>query len=123
MDSYGMQLSLDIHNCDIEHFNRRDLKIFFKQLCEKIDMVRGKISFWDYFWCPWERKKAPPHLNGTSVVQFIQTSSIVIHTLDDMERVYFDLFSCKDFSEDDVVEFAEEYFNGNVVHQTLIIRD
>lgn len=122
MKHYGQHLILDIHHCNIEHFNRKGLKRFYKLLCNLIDMEREKLVFWDYFWSPLAKRKAPAHLKGTSAVQFISTSTVVIHTLEDLRRVYLDVFSCKEYDAELVIGLAEAYFQGTVVNQTSIQR-
>ncbi len=118
MNSYGKELILDLHNCNPEKFNRKDIEQYFKILCdEKIDMVRCDLHWWDYEDEEQEvYDNAPVHLKGTSAVQFIQTSDIVIHTLDDLKRVYMNIFSCKDFDSDVAREFTEETFEGKTVN-------
>ena len=116
MNSYGKSISIELHGCDSTLFTRKHLKRFVKELCVEIDMVPAKLVFWDYKYWPWAKAKAAPHLKGTSLVQFIQTSSIVIHTLDDLKAVYIDLFSCGDFDSEQVVWFAENYFNGQSIN-------
>ena len=112
---YGRSISIDLHNCDSSLFKRKYLKRFVKELCVEIKMVPAKLCFWDYKYIPWLKAKAAPHLKGTSLVQFIQTSSIVIHALDDLKAVYIDLFSCGEFDDKQVVDFAKNYFNGHVI--------
>ena len=114
MKTYGKELILDLHDCNPELFNEKDLTRFFKELCELIDMQREPLHFWVYE-DPEEKAKAPPHLKGTSAVQFIQTSNITIHALDDLKAVYLNVFSCKDFESLDVMVFAKEFFGGEIV--------
>ena len=118
MNSYGKELILDLHNCNSEKFNRKDIAQYFKVLCdEKINMERCDLHWWDYEDEEQEvYDNAPAHLKGTSAVQFIQTSDIVIHTLDDLKRVYVNIFSCKDFDSDIAREFTEETFEGKTVN-------
>lgn len=122
MKSYGKELILDLHNCDNTKFTRYHINKFCKALCQEIDMVPCKMCFWDYKGYPEEYESAPDHLKGTSAVQFISTSSIVIHTLDIMKRVYLNLFSCKPFDHDLAAEFCKDYFKGEIVNQTVIER-
>ena len=122
MKTYGKELILDLHDCDPYSFTRKQLTKFFKLLCKELDMERGQLNFWDYKGYPEEKAKAPPHLKGTSAVQFISTSSIVIHTLDTMRRVYLDIFSCKEFDNEKVIRFSTMWFNGRVVKSTVIDR-
>jgi len=118
MNSYGKELILDLHNCNSEKFNRKDIAQYFKILCdEKINMERCDLHWWDYEDEEQEvYDNAPAHLKGTSAVQFIQTSDIVIHTLDDLKHVYVNIFSCKDFDSDIAREFTEETFEGKTVN-------
>ena len=37
--AYGVELILDLHECDTTRFNREDLTRFFHDLCEAIDMT------------------------------------------------------------------------------------
>ena len=119
---YGKELMLDLHNCDPDTFTRASIKIFLIGVCEKIDMVRGPLHFWDYDDMEEEKEDAPPHLKGTSAIQFIMTSNIVIHTLDDLKAVYLNVFSCKDFVPDDVIALAKEWFHGTVAKRVTEIR-
>ena len=113
MDDYGKELILDLHNCDIDRFNRRDLTSFFVLLCERINMIPEDLHFWDYEDDPKdERLTDPDHLVGTSAVQFIRTSNITIHTLDRLARVYLNIFSCKDFDEIEIINFSKWFFSG-----------
>ncbi len=123
MANYGKELILDLHNVENIHlFNRKDLKSFFIELCDLIDMERCDLYFWDYVGEEDEYHKAPIHLRGTSAIQFISTSNITIHTLDDMKRIYFNIFSCKDFNSTVVRKFCHNYFKGKVVTSKTIKR-
>lgn len=110
--AYGMELALDLHDCDHTVFTREGLTLFFVELCKRIGMEREDLHFWDYENWPDHKAMAAPHLKGTSAVQFIKTSSIVIHTLDDLNRVYLNIFSCQEFDAADAVGFANEFFGA-----------
>ena len=113
-DNYGKELILDLHDCIPELFNEEDLTRFFVELCDLIDMQREQLNFWGYD-DPEEKAAAPPHLKGISGVQFIQTSNITIHALDDLKAVYLNIFSCKDFIPYHVMVFARKFFGGTIV--------
>ena len=121
MDHYGKELILDLHYCNVRKFNRQSLRQYFKEICILIDMQRAKLVFWDDVGVPVEEKQTLPHTTGTSAVQFILTSNITIHTLDKMERVYMNIFSCKDFDEVVAERFTVEYFAAGEVTQSLTI--
>jgi len=120
--NYGKEVILDLHNCDVKKFNRKDIEEFFIEICDLIDMQRCALHWWDDVGVPKERQETEPHLKGTSAVQFISTSDIVIHTLDLLENVYLNIFSCKDFDSNIVKDFAQKYFDGKIVSFYEIIR-
>ena len=122
MKNYGKELILDVHKCDEKLFKRKHLKVFLKEVCERIDMKRCKLCWWDDLYTPKKERETEPHLAGTSVVQFITTSNITIHTLDILKRVYLNLFSCKDFKEKEVISFVKKWFKGEVVNSKVIQR-
>ena len=122
MDHYGIELIIDLHGCSIKKFTRAGLTEYFRQLCELIDMKREDLHFWDYEGYPAEKAAAPPHLVGTTGVQFITTSSIVIHSLEILEQVFINIFTCKDFSPEFAVKFTEQYFQSTQSRTTIINR-
>lgn len=119
---YGKELILDLHECDPDTFTRKSIEKYFIELCERIDMERCKLTWWDDVGVPDEDKQTEPHLKGTSAVQFILTSSVVIHTLDLMGNVYLNIFSCKDFDHEMAGAFSEKWFGGRAVNFHLIKR-
>ena len=110
---YGYELILDLHGCDPNTFNRASIEDFFEQLCKKIKMTRCDLHFWDDVGVSPEEQQTSPHTKGTSAVQFILTSTIVIHTLDLMGSVYINIFSCKEYDKDIAEEFSKEWFKAN----------
>lgn len=122
MKDYGKELILDLHDCDVSKFNRKDLKRFFEELCEEIDMEACKLVWWDDVGVPKAERQTEPHLVGTSAIQFIKTSNITIHTLDIMKRVYLNVFSCKNFSGPKARTFCKKWFSGKVVNSQVIRR-
>lgn len=121
MTDYGKELVIDLHGCDSDMFTRAKLTTFFELLCEKIDMHRADLHFWDYE-SREERDAAPPHLAGISAVQFIETSNVTIHALYKLRAVYLNVFSCKDFNHELVIDFALGYFGGKVKNWAHIRR-
>ena len=119
--AYGKELIIDIHNCQVKKFKRKMLKIFFIELCKIIKMEREDLHFWDYNNLG-EYEKAPRHLKGISAVQFIKTSNITIHTLDDMKQVYLNIFSCKNFNKKKTIKFCRKYFKGDLAGSTEVNR-
>ena len=60
---------------------------------------------------------------GISAVQLIYTSAIVIHTNDQSREMYLDVFSCKGFSEDDVIAYLNETFAPAAVNFQILYRN
>ncbi len=110
---YGFELIIDLHGCDVSKFNRASLDGYFEKLCKAIDMQKCERYFWDDVGLPEEEKQTSPHTKGSSAVQFILTSSIVIHTLDLSESVYVNIFSCKSFDEKAAEKITKEWFVSN----------
>jgi len=85
-------------------------------------MEKGDLHFWDDVGVPEDECQTDPNTKGTSAVQFIITSSIVIHTLDLLETVHLNLFSCKAFDSHEAEEFTRVWFDGEVVNIEEITR-
>ena len=116
MNKYGMELILDLHECDIAKFTRENLDSFFKGLCEISDMTAvGKPKYW-------HETSNIPHLRGYSGIQFIKTSDIIIHTLDITRDAYINFFSCKDFDVDVVIDFIVNHFGVGHYKKQVIMR-
>ena len=109
---YGMELVADLHDCNHTLFTRLGLTEFFELFCALLDMKRGPLHFWDYKGADRMKSRAPPHLKGTTAVQFIYTSNITVHTLDDLRRVYLNVFSCREFDAHRALGFCNQYFGA-----------
>lgn len=119
---YGYELILDLHDCNPRTFNRDSLKKYFKELCHQIKMTRCELHFWDDEGVSPDEQQTSPHTKGTSAVQFILTSTIVIHTLDLLKSVYINIFSCKAFDKELAEAFSKEWFKANDVHSHFLER-
>jgi S-adenosylmethionine/arginine decarboxylase-like enzyme len=112
-ENYGVELILDLHGCDSSKFTRESISGYFERLCELIDMKREVLHFWDDVGVPDEDKQTLPHTQGTSAVQFILTSSIVIHALDQLGAIYINIFSCKAYDPKLAEQFTVEWFGAS----------
>ena len=109
---YGFELIIDLHGCDANTFNRDSLDGYFEKLCKAIDMKKCERYFWDDVGLLEEEKQTSPHTKGSSAVQFILTSSIVIHTLDLLEAVYVNIFSCKKYDKEVAEKITKKWFGA-----------
>ena len=119
---YGYELILDLHGCDTDTFDRDTVEDYFVRLCKQIRMTRCALHFWDDVGVAPKEQQTSPHTKGTSAVQFILTSTIVVHTLDLMGAVYINIFSCKEFDKDKAEAFSKEWFKAKDVHSHFIER-
>lgn len=119
---FGKELVLDLHECDPSTFTRKSIGKYLKEVCDLIDMERCEMYWWDDVGVPVEEQQTEPHLKGTSVVQFILTSNITVHTLDLLGNVYLNIFSCKDFDASAASHFSEKWFGGKIVNEQIIER-
>ncbi len=120
MKPYGYELIMDLHGCDPTRMTRDGVREYCAQVCGVIDMKREEFHIWasdekDY-------QKDPAELYGVSAVQFIRTSSLVIHTLPKMLRAYVNLFSCKWFDPMEASRFTTEYFSGTLANSKFLER-
>ncbi len=120
--SYGVELILDLHGCDVTTFNRESLDNYFETICKAIDMQRCELHFWDDVGVPPEEQQTSLQTKGTSAVQFILTSTIVIHTLVLHKAVYINIFSCKEFDKDKAEKLIKEWFGAKECRPHFIER-
>lgn len=85
-------------------------------------MKRCELHFWDDVGVPKKERQTEAHTKGTSAIQFILTSNITIHTLDELKAVYVNVFSCKDFNPFIARDFTKSWFKGEVVQVKVMIR-
>ena len=119
---YGPELILDLHGCDVSIFNRKSLRDFCRALCLEIDMEAVKFVSWDDDGLVPEDCQTEPHTKGFSAVQFILTSSIVVHTLEMTASAYINIFSCKDFDRHRAKSFTKKWFRAKKITSRLIKR-
>lgn len=121
-EHWGYSIACDCSGlaCHIDLLNSEAyLKDFIKSLLEKVDMVAWgepllmSLSCDDGF---------PEHLSGYSVVQLIHTSSLTVHINDLTKTMYLDLFSCKSFKNEDVIEVIEHYFKPQNIRVNFLTR-
>ena len=119
---YGFELIMDLHGCDVGTFKRKSLGKYFSKLCKAIDMKRCELYFWDDVGLPPEERQTSPHTKGTSAVQFILTSTIVVHTLDLLRAVYINIFSCKPFDRKIAEQLTRDWFGAKECRSHFIER-
>ncbi len=119
---YGKELILDLHDCDANKFTRLSIEQFCTEFCDLIEMERCDLHFWDDVGVAEDERQTNPKTKGTSAVQFILTSTIVIHTLDLMRTVYVNVFSCKEFDTDEATTFVVDWFDAKGCIANVVTR-
>jgi S-adenosylmethionine decarboxylase len=115
--SYGKEVIIDLYDCDREKMTEEHVVNFIQQLVKKVDMeTHGEPMVWT------NNESDEPHLRGTSAMQFITTSNVVVHTLSLTGLVLVNLFSCKPFNEHIVLDFAKEFFDTYCYDMQTIMR-
>ena len=56
------------------------------------------------------------------IVARLSRSTIVVHSLTKLRRVYINIFSCKDFDTDMARDFTINWFEANMYNDTVVIR-
>lgn len=120
--NFGKETIIDLHHCDTSLFNRDDIDRYFEGVCEIMGVERDECHFWDDVGVPEEEQQTEPHTQGTTAVQFILTSNITIHTLDQLKAVYVNAFSCSDFNAEKVVDYTQEFFDAENAEYTVLNR-
>jgi S-adenosylmethionine/arginine decarboxylase-like enzyme len=112
----GQLTIINLSECDKELVrNKRKLKEFALKLCDKIDM--------NPYGRPIIKRFGKGNLRGYTLVQLIETSSLVVH-LDEFEnKAFIDVFSCKNFDSVKTKEFAKNYFKARNVFCKTIMRE
>lgn len=119
---YGQELILDLHGCDTASFTREGISAYCAALCELIEMEPCDLHFWDDVGVPEHEEQTHPKTKGTSAVQFILTSSIVIHTLELMRVAYVNIFSCEDFDVDAATDLTARWFASTRCSRSIVMR-
>ncbi|MEI6280868.1 MAG: S-adenosylmethionine decarboxylase [bacterium] len=115
--NYGLELVIDLKNCDLSDLSKEKMGRFFVELCNYVDMVRhGEPMYWEDY-------SDIPHLNGISGIQFIETSNVVCHALPLLKAVYVNLFSCKEFEPEGTLNFCKNFWNASSDNHTVVVRE
>ncbi len=122
-EPYGKELVLDLSECDVSTFTRESIGEYFDELCFLIDMKAEDRHFWDDEGLPPEECQTNPKTCGISAVQFILTSTIVLHSLTKLRKVYINIFSCKEFNCDEARDFTIKWFVAGGCGETTVVRN
>ncbi|MBI5346823.1 MAG: S-adenosylmethionine decarboxylase [Chlamydiae bacterium] len=114
---WGMAVAVDLHGCDLNLMkDKHHIEKFLKELVPYIKMKAYGAPVIHHF-------GTDPRVAGFSAMQLIETSSITAHFANNSKAIYLDVFSCKWFKPNDVVEFCKKYFKAeSAVLNSVVFR-
>ena len=115
--SWGLHLLLDIAGCNDNITREQSIRDFVRELVERIDMVAYGEPVIQHF------ATHSYDAAGYSLVQLIETSAITGHFSDHNRDAYLDVFSCKPFEPEQVIEVVEKYFAPHSIHSLFVPRE
>jgi len=112
---WGFELRIDLGGCSLDKItSKENVAAFVKQLVQDIDMVAyGEPDIPNFG----HGDKA-----GFSLNQWISTSNITGHFVNELLEVYLNIFSCKPFDKDIATELAIKYFEAKTVQTDFKVR-
>jgi S-adenosylmethionine/arginine decarboxylase-like enzyme len=117
MQGWGKHLIIDAKHCFPARVQDPEyIRFFTKELVRQIEMV------------PFGEPQVVHFADGTdlagwTMIQLIETSSIMGHFLDISGDLYLDVFSCKDFEEQRVIDALDHFFSPDEIKHQVIMRD
>ena len=106
---------LDCSGCNDNIKDRERIYSFVKELVKRIDMIAVGEPIIEFL-LPGDPKE------GYSLMQLIVTSNICCHFVDPDHTAYLDVFSCKPFANQDVIDVFQEYFEPKNVKVNFLHR-
>ncbi len=115
MESWGLHTLIDLKGCDPETIRNEDnIHRFVETLIDEIEMV--PLSDLSLVYC----ETTDPNKYGYSFYRMIQDSHISGHLVDIDNSGYIEVFSCKDYDPEKVVDVVQVFFDPqDIVVRTL----
>jgi S-adenosylmethionine/arginine decarboxylase-like enzyme len=109
---WGTLAAIDLHGCDAVALADPDcIRAFVPALVETIGMrAHGPLEL---------ERFGNGDLEGWSAMQFIETSTIVVHADEVAGRCFVDVFSCAPFAAELASAIAVEHFGGTATVTVL----
>ena len=113
---WGKELILNARKCHSQPIsNPRIIELFLNDMVKKIDMKAYGRPLIQHF--------GEGNKSGYTAVQLIETSNITLHLCDETGDGYFNIFSCKDFSENIAQLVVQEWFKPEYIDMKVLSRD
>lgn len=113
---WGMSTSIDLRECDLLLINSKEsITQYAIELCDLIKMKRFGDPQVVYFG---EERR----VEGYTLVQLIETSSITGHFTPVDGSAYLDVFSCSLYNPHEVTSFTQEFFKAKSISARVLFR-
>ena len=117
-DYWGFHTMLDCSGCDHDKITDGDnITAFTKELVKRIDMVAYGEPIVAHF------AAHDPQKAGYSMMQLIETSNLAAHFVDRDNTMYLDVFSCKEYEINTVIDVVKEFFGATKIRINYITRN
>lgn len=115
-NAWGLATAVDIHDCNPTLVRDAEaIKRFTKELCRRLDVkMFGETVIVDF--------GSDPRVSGFSLVQLIETSLVSGHFANQTNAVYLDVFSCRFYDAQKIVDFALSFFQGKSYNAHCALR-
>lgn len=115
--AFGFHLILDCYQCSDEKLDNIDA--CYRFLDELVDVIGATKQTQPYVFRTPEEFKGKEGLSGW--VPIVE-SGISIHTLTESRFVTVDVYSCKEFDTQAIVEFTHVFFSPKEIEQQFLLR-
>jgi len=113
---WGMCSQIDVHKCDKKLIkNEQEIKYYVSTLCNLIRMKPFGECIVVHF-------GEDPKIEGFSMFQLIETSSISGHFSNSSNNIFIDIFSCKPYDLKAAINFTSNFFKGTLYTYNLNFR-
>ena len=113
---WGYHLILDCYECNPNLIrDKTNITSFARSLVDRIDMKAYGEPQVIHF--------GSDDKAGYTLVQLIETSNICAHFAEESNTVYLDVFSCKLYKINDVLEVVKEFFDPKRIRERYVERE
>lgn len=113
---WGLLSCIDLYECDADIIrDANKIREFVARLCDLIEMRRFGETQVVHF-------GEDERVAGYSMTQLIETSLISAHFANQSNTTYLDVFSCKLYKPEVVVDFAKKFFKAKSVNLQVVTR-
>ncbi|TSD00336.1 MAG: S-adenosylmethionine decarboxylase SpeH [Candidatus Peregrinibacteria bacterium Greene1014_49] len=118
-NAWGLYSAIDVYDCNREKLSDGEtIKKFNTELCDRLGVKRyGDVLMYLF--------GDDPKIHGWSTAQMIETSLVSGHFIQHPRIAYVDIFSCKYYNAQIIIDFIIPFFEGKKYNfvSALRVRD